>query len=152
MPISDKMKLAFCHVPRTGGYSICSCLNLNVIDKHYPASWYREHFPDYRLFAVWRSYENRIKSAYGWMLPDDLKPRFKDFDTFVFDRIRKGKKNGLMIKPNDHFIDCEVDYLLRFEHLQKDLDAMLIELGFDPIPLVQSNSFRNEPFNENRLT
>ncbi|HEX7015531.1 MAG TPA: class I SAM-dependent methyltransferase [Cyclobacteriaceae bacterium] len=124
MPVCHRRKLAFCHIPRTAGVSIVRALKLEVIDKHYPASFYRNNFPDYTLFTVIRSDEDRIESA-----------------TYA----RKGDapvRESLMCKPNSHFLDCEVDYTLRFEHLQEDLNAMLSELKIPPVKLQHTNSFK----------
>src|SRR5690606_4897197 len=124
MPVCHRRKLAFCHIPRTAGVSIVRALKLEVIDKHYPASFYRNNFPDYTLFTVIRSNEDRIESA-----------------TYA----RKGDapvRESLMCKPNSHFLDCEVDYTLRFEHLQEDLNAMLSELKIPPVKLQHTNSFK----------
>lgn len=130
MPIDRIKKLAFCHIPRTGGVSISNALKLEVMDKHYPASFYREMFPDYTLFATLRTYEDRVKSVYGWN--EDLSSTAISHENV-----------GLMRKPNEYFLDCEVDYLLRFEHLQEDLNKMLTALGHQPVTLIPCNSFRN---------
>jgi len=47
-----------------------------------------------------------------------------------------------MLKPNEYFLDCEVDFTLRFEHLEDDLNTMLTGIGHDPVKLVHVNSFR----------
>src|SRR5690606_21889116 len=125
MPVCHRRKLAFCHIPRTGGVSIVRALKLEVIDKHYPASFYREKFPDYTLFSVLRAHDDRVNSAHGW------KP-YTDNGNF-----------GLMTKPNEYFLDCDVDYLLRFDHLEEDLNAMLAKEGFKPVKLQHTNSFRS---------
>lgn len=143
MPICEKRKLAFCHIPRTGGVSICNGLNLKVKDKHYPASYYRTHFPDYTLFATMRSYEDRVKSALGWRLPEARNGEADSFEALVNMIIRKGGENfGLMVKPNEYFLDCAVDFLLRFDHLEEDLNVMLTKLGHNPVKLTPCNSFR----------
>jgi hypothetical protein len=141
MPLDHKRKLALCHIPRTGGVSIVISLGLDVQDYHFPASYYRKNFPDYYLFAVQRDYKERIKSAYGWKMPDNY--RFDDLTSLVNDRYVKGGRNiGLMIKPDEYFLDVPVDRLLRFDHLEEDLNHMLTDLGHLPVKLVQSNSFK----------
>lgn len=142
MPVCHEKKLAFCHIPRTGGVSISNALNLQVIDKHYPASWYRENFPDYFLFATVRNYEDRIRSTFGYKLQPGYE-KYGTLDMLVEKVLTKGADNiGLMIKPNEYFLDCEVDYLIRFEHLQDDLNAMLTTLGHKAVKLIPVNSFR----------
>lgn len=141
MPICKTRKLAFCHIPRTGGVSVSNALSLYVNDKHFPASFYREHYPDYTLFATLRPYDDRIISTFGGVLPVEYgKPNFQALIDHIKD---KGADNiGLMLKPNEYFLDCEVDYLLRYEHLQDDLNKMLHELGHKEVRLVQCNSFK----------
>jgi len=132
MPICKERKLAFCHIPRTGGVSISNALKLTVNDYHYPSSWYRKNYPDYFLFATFRSYRDRIESTFGWKDP-----------VAVEDRYKKGSRNvGLMLWPNEYFLDVEVDFLIRFEHLQDDLNKMLTQLGLKTVRLIPCNSFR----------
>lgn len=132
MPISEEHKLAFCHIPRTGGVSICNGLKLKIVDRHFPASWYREHYPDYFLFATIRPYRDRVQSTFGWKDPEAVE-----------DRYEKGERNvGLMLKPNSYFLDTKVDCLIRFSHLNEDLNAMLRKRGIKEVKLVQCNSFR----------
>ena len=132
MPICEKNKLAFCHVPRTGGVSICNGLNLKIIDRHFPASWYRKNYPDYFLFATHRPYADRIQSAYGYKHPERTQSG-----------VEKGLNNvGLMLKPDEYFIDTTVDFLLRFSHLNEDLNTMLKQRGIREVNLIKCNSFR----------
>lgn len=143
MPICERRKLAFCHIPRTGGVSICNAMQLKVKDKHFPVSYYREHYPDYKIFATTRPYEDRIRSTFGWKLPKDYEKHASSLDFLVERILKRGGENiGLMIKPNEYFLDATVDYLLRFDHLQEDLNFMLKELGHDPVQLIPCNSFR----------
>jgi hypothetical protein len=138
MPVCHTRKIAFCHIPRTGGVSVCNAMKLEVKDRHFKASWYRENFPDYKLFTITRDYEHRIKSTFGY------KDAYgKSLDELVEHVKLKGFDNiGLMLRPEAYFLDVPVDYVLRFEFLQEDLDKMLIELGFETVRLIQCNSFR----------
>lgn len=143
MPVCEKRKLAFCHIPRTGGVSVSNALNLKVIDKHYPASWYREKFPDYTLFTVIRPYDQRIRSAMGWAVPDRRKKDAYSLDELVASIISNGIDNfRLMLKPNEYFLDVPVDFELRFSHLQRDLNNMLSMLGIDTVTLEIHNTFK----------
>jgi hypothetical protein len=143
MPVCHDRKLAFCHIPRTGGVSISTGLNLKVKDKHFPASWYRKTYPDYTLFATLRPYEDRIRSTFGWEIPEAYLKHAPNMDLLVERILKTGSDNiGLMIKPNEYFLDCDVDFLLRFEHLQDDLNAMLTKLGHNTVILTPCNSFK----------
>src|SRR5574339_866101 len=113
MPICEKRKLAFCHIPRTGGVSVSNALNLKVVDKHYKASWYRKKYPGYALFTIKRAYEHRIKSAFGWIVPEQ-RENFYSLDELTESVIKAGDNNiSLMLKTNEYFLDCPVDYELR---------------------------------------
>jgi hypothetical protein len=138
MPVCHHRKLAFCHIPRTGGVSVSNALKMEVKDKHFPASWYREKYPDYKLFTIKRDYKERIRSAFGHKPMHGM-----NLDELVEHVNLKGYANiSLMLQPEEHFLDVPVDFELRFEFLQSDLDEMLIELGFDTVKLIQCNSFR----------
>lgn len=142
MPICEKRKIAFCHIPRTGGVSISNALGLKVMDKHYPVSFYREMFPDYKVFTILRPYEDRVKSAFGWIVPERRK-EFISLDELTSSILQLGMDNlGLMLKPNEYFLDKPVDFTLRFGHLQRDLDSMLRSIGHESVPLVKCNTFR----------
>ena len=144
MPYCPERKLAFCHIPRTGGVSVATAMNLVVKDKHFKASYYRETFPDYKLFTIVRPYEDRVRSAFGYGIPQDKRREmYATFDDMVEAVMKVGADNiGLMIKPNEYFLDCEVDFTLRFDHIQQDLDAMLLSIGFPSVQLVKCNSFK----------
>lgn len=131
MPICHKRKLAFCHVPRTGGQSIAIGLKLIVNDYHYPASYYREKYPDYFLFATYRPYEFRVKSAIkNFVYNQAAKPRI------INTKAKIVKKNvGLLTKENNYFLDCRVDYLIQFIDLENDLNKMLKMLNLPSVKL-----------------
>lgn len=115
MPIDRKNKLAFIHVPRTGGQSICEALGLEVTDKHEPLSWYKKNYPGYYYFTVFRSFPDRIDSAK-----------------------RKGDKSEdyrLQTKPFNYFIDEDIDRILLYDNLQAELNMMLINLNMKPVKL-----------------
>jgi len=105
---------------------------MTIVDRHSPASWFRQSYPDYFLFATSRPYIDRVESTFGWKNPEAVK-----------DRYEKGVNNvGLMLKTNEYFLDTEVDFLIRFSHLNEDLNTMLEQLGMKKVRLVQCNSFR----------
>jgi hypothetical protein len=143
MPVDHQNRIAFCHVPRTAGVSICRALRLKVIEKHEPASWYRKHFPDYHLFAVDRPYKDRIRSALGWSVPDRRRQEgFTGTFEELVEQIAAAENNGLMLKPNGYFLDCSVDTLIPFDNLEAGLNDMLLVLGLSPVRLPKTNSFR----------
>lgn len=127
MPFCPVRKLAFCHIPRTGGVSVSNALEMTVHDKHFKASYYREKFPDFTLFTIIRPYEERIRSAFEYILHTNK---------IVYENI------NLMIQPNEYYLDVPVDVVLNFHSLQTDLDLMLRSIGFPPVELVKCNTFK----------
>lgn len=144
MPIDRKNKLAFCHIPRTGGVSVCNALNLEVIEKHKPASWYRKHFPNYTLFAIRRDYNQRVLSAFAGDVPDD--PAVWEQELSNRDYIGKEKEvnANLMLQSNEYYLDADVDYVLNYATLEKDLNKMLNALKMPKVRLNKENSFKAE--------
>lgn len=141
MPVDHKNKLAFCHIPRTGGVSVSNALKMTVEDRHLPVSWHRNQYPGYFLFTIIRNYEDRIKSTFGWETPPEHGSI--EFNSLVEKTYKKGERNiGLMLKPNEYFLDGDVDFMIRFEHLQEDLNDMLESRGLQPVKLIKCNSFR----------
>lgn len=140
MPFNRERKLIFCHIPRTGGVSVCNALNMEIIGKHFPVSAIRHEFPkDYILFSIQRPYLDRIKSAHGYILPDD----FYTWEELMFHYNKQTLDDkGLIVWPNEYFLDAKVDYLLRFENLQEDLDKMLSDLKQEKVVLIKCNSFK----------
>lgn len=143
MPVCHKRKLAFCHIPRTGGVSVTAALEMEVPDRHFKASWYRKNFPNYKLFTIVRDYDDRIRSAFGWKLPEVRKEEASTLQELV-DLIKsRGENNvSLMLQKEEYFLDVEPDFKLRFTNLQGDINTMLQSLGFNTVIIPQTNSFR----------
>ncbi len=141
MPVNSSLKLAFCHIPRTGGVSVTNALEMfGVKDKHFKAS-YRNNYPNYKLFTIIRTYDDRIKSAFGWKVP--AHHNHPNIESLVEQTKKLASENiSLMLKPNEYFLDCEVDFMIRFEHLEDDLNAMLTGMGHKTVKLIKINSFR----------
>lgn len=139
------MKLAFCHIPRTGGVSMCLTLDLIPEDTHEKASYMREHYPDYHLFSTYRPYKDRIESALGYSKETAgvHSTREESYEDIV-DSIIIAKGNGISVKPNDYFLDVTVDTLLQYNDLENELNKMLVNLGHKPVKLIQSNSRRKK--------
>lgn len=142
MPIDRTNKIAFCHIPRTGGVSVCNALNLEVIEKHEPASWYRKNFPDYFLFTIKRDYDDRVLSAFGGEVPED-KSSWQDVLSKK-DYMGKDKQGNarLMLLPNEHYMDAPVDFVIDYKHLQRDFNKMLKMLKLPKVKLNKENSFK----------
>jgi hypothetical protein len=145
MPVCHKRKIVFCHVPRTGGVSICLTLELAIEDRHEKASYLRGKYPGYHLFSIYRPYKDRIESALGYSketagVHSTKKESYED----IVDSIIIAKGNGISVKPNDYFLDVPVDTLLQYNDLENELNKMLVKLGHKAVKLIQSNSRRKK--------
>lgn len=124
MGVCHKRKLCFVHIPKTGGVSIQKALDM-ILVQHQPASYWKERYPDYKLFCVIRPPCDRLISAFRYFdrdKPDD------------FARAAKGL---------DFWIDVPCDFYLNFEDLGCQLNNMLKVLGHEPVNLQHLNTFDN---------
>ena len=122
--MNTRLKLAFVHVPKTGGMSIGRALG---VSGHNPASYFRVNYPGYTVFAVLRGRLERVRSSQFYH------ERKRDSIEFFDDSLR------IQSLPIDFWLDESCDHYLRFEHLQKDFDKMMDELGHDRIELEHLN-------------
>lgn len=145
--IDHKNKLIFIHIARTGGTSIETALVgscWSVFDpetKHISASQAKKIYGDsvwesYTKFSVIRNPWDRIASmrnASWWHLCSGLEETCS-FEEFIV---------NLKPHPNEKYntlfyheiIDIPVNFILRFEFLQKDFSDMLCEIGIKDIIL-----------------
>jgi hypothetical protein len=127
MEVNEEMKLCFVHIPKTGGMSISKVLGIGL--RHFQCSYYREKYPDYTTFTVIRGHKERLVSSQNYHEMQENKDRIKHWEQSLIDQHR----------PMEYYIDEPCDYYLRFEHLQKDFNNMLLELGYKEITLPYLN-------------
>jgi hypothetical protein len=126
MPVNHEYKIAFVHIPKTGGVSITAALHMTDC-VHRPSSYYKEKYPDYARFAVIRGNNDRMRSVYRYIKsppvgnPDD-------------------NALQIQIRPFWYWIDEPCHYYLRFEHLEADLNQMLKQLNIPRVKLNRLNS------------
>lgn len=130
MEVNHDLKLCFVHIPKTGGMSISEAIGLSGV-RHFPASYYRTKYPDYRLFTVIRGYRDRLVSSQKYH--ETNKHRIKDFEKSLYDQHL----------PMEFYLDEHCDYYLRFEHLQEDFNKMLRNLGYKNIKLPRLNESKH---------
>lgn len=151
MTFDKHRKVLFIHIPRTGGSSIKTILRLNgFIDgaihadyKHIKSVLGKSYLKYYK-FAFVRNPFSRMVSSYEWIKRsirkgDRKKRTIVDpgtFENFLFEykNIYVGKhssKVNLFKKPQIDFISKEMDFIGKYERLQKDFnfvcDHMMIK-------------------------
>lgn len=151
----DVHKCIFVHIPKTGGTSITRSLFGRPAGGHtaiwqYHLIFDRHELESYFKFAFVRNPWDRVLSAY-----EDIKRRGEhvkdkewarrnldgcyDFDSFVRKRINKKNIYGdihVLFIPQFEFIclgksAALIDYVGRFEHLEKDFNRIRSKLGVD---------------------
>lgn len=156
MPIDHKNRFIFIHIPKTAGNSIEVYFNLrkeenlwsripNTIDgirytpQHYTASMLKNHphtkdyFDNYLKFAFVRNPYERILSHFIWKneyYPENLPDATPESFSRWLDKL---KINIDHLIPQYDFIyennKCIVDFVGRFENLQKDFNIILNKLN-----------------------
>lgn len=124
------MKIAFIHVPKTGGASLSKALDLSLND-HQKAS----SFPDHAFkFAFVRDPYERFRSAFTFMRDIDRDPAYQiSFESFVMDR--PIRESGFFFRPMVHWIDAPLNFLGRFENLEEDVARLFDALGRPKVEL-----------------
>ena len=130
MEVNEDMKLAFVHIPKTGGMSISEALNLKGV-RHFPSSYYKENYPDYIRFTVIRGWKDRLVSSQKYH--ETNKHRIKHYEKSLYEQHL----------PIDFYLDYPCHYYLRFERLQEDFSNMLNELGYNDIKLPRLNESKD---------
>jgi hypothetical protein len=145
--IDDSRELLFIHISRTAGSSIETALvgkDWWLIDsptKHISAKQAREHYGEsiwttYNKFSVVRNPWDRVASlwaAKSWHQASKIDLNCS-FEFFI---------KNLKPHPNERYqslfyfdiLNEDIEYILRFENLQEELNSMLDDIGCQPISL-----------------
>jgi len=150
--IDHGRELIFIHISRTAGTSIeYACTlndwwNIEYKTKHLTCSQAHKQYPqywtDYTTFSVVRNPYDRVMSMFAcgvWAKSSGL--RATDFGSYLvyfkhFVRYFGPNPNeacGTIFQ--DEVLDEEIEYILRFERLQRDFSEMFNDLGHDFIKL-----------------
>jgi chondroitin 4-sulfotransferase 11 len=150
--ISDTHKFIFIHVNKTGGTSIEKAFqpdadHRNVQHKHASVAFYSQTFPDqfrrYFKFAFVRNPWDWLVSRYHWSKNHQrlFDYSFDEFLRRLEKRIRLSKsalwlEDGQALKPQlDRLViggSIAVDFVGRFENLQRDFDLVCSRLQIEP--------------------
>lgn len=148
--IDHERKLIFIHIERTGGTSVEKALvgkdwwKIDSNSKHIKASqakklYGKDVWKDYTTFTIIRNPWDRVVSMYRTKWYTEFR-KSNDNDPFYdFLYNLKNKKGNNPIKYCD-ILDLKVDYILRYENLNEDLNKMLLDLNYDIIELPHSNN------------
>lgn len=166
MPLCYRRRLKFIHVPKTGGTALVRALNLEWTGNHNGWSGYPEDTRDFVTFTVVRDPVARFVSQYNFGMSkrsfwhiQGTKHEFGDYQVMkdmTLDQILADLKlpwNQRSLRhcgwwPQSWFIcdaqnEVQAHYMLRQEHLQKDLSEMLAEISQPDVQLQDFN--RSEP-------
>jgi len=151
--ISDKHKFIFVHINKTGGTSIEKVFYPeadlhDVPDKHEPISWYLENHPDkfkaYFKFALVRNPWDWLVSRYHWSRDKQgvFEFSFEEFLHRLDNKIALSDQAPWLeaaLEPQLNRITIDgkiaVDFVGRFENLEKDFARICSKLNLEPIAL-----------------
>lgn len=140
--MSKIQKYTFCHIPKTGGVTIC-----DMIYNHAPAHIIctRANSQQF-LFAFVRNPYSRCLSAFQYLKRGGMNGFDKndsdryignsDFENFVLHKLKYASKNQQHFRPQHYWIPDGVDFLGKYENLEEDLQKLshIINMKNKPIP------------------
>ena len=170
--ISHELKCIFIHIPKCTGSSINQQLNLRSLgfSGHSPASYHTEYLDEYFSFTFVRSPYDRIASAYKYFGTLKLGHRWYKRNKIISDAVGKMEfcefvhhipdfmklmkreegsfESGIHFQPFYYFIDKPIDFIGRFENIQKNYFNILSHLKLDRKLLRKTNSTNNQNYRE----
>lgn len=166
-PWNPKMierKYLFIHVPKTAGTSILHAMELERYDRIH-LNWRvyeqsnRFFFNTFFKFAVVRHPLDRISSVYNYLiqgggnqdlrLSNHLNKKAPSFEKFILDYLTPSKIMLHNLFRSQSFFLCDesgtikVDYILKFETLDKDFQLVSDKIGFSIKKLPVKNMSKN---------
>jgi hypothetical protein len=143
----------FCHVPKTGGTSMEECKFVGGRGHHKMSVLFNEcraagHDP--KSFFSWafvRDPADRLQSTYYAFMqyhqPRDVAPlQKKTFRDFIeaFQQHPEWMKRYGILAPQFHFIDEDVSFVGRFEHLERDWNHVCRQVTGNSMSLKHENA------------
>lgn len=170
--VSADLKCVFIHIPKCAGSSINQDLKLQSIgfSGHSPASCHFDYLGDYFSFTFIRNPYDRVASAYKyfqkltsghrWYKRNSIiadaaaKMNFNEFVNHILDfqklmvREEGSFESGIHFQPFDYFLDEKINYIGRFEDIQKDYSYIRSRLNLPVKILRKTNSTNNNDYKE----
>ena len=157
MAVSHKDKLVFIHIPKTGGTSISSALNLNPPTQRrhlsYPSlkSKFKKDISKYFSFTFVRNPWDRVVSEFFWRKSCvHLNTKKLSLEQFVY-KI-KDMKNPHLASQHSFIIDNQgkklVDFIGRFEFLEKDFKTACNKANLSERKLPCKNKTKHRHYTE----
>jgi len=157
--ISEKYKCIFVHVIKTGGMSVASALDMKDLNCHVPAKHIKENvganlWNDYFIFSFVRNPWDKIVSQYffnGEKFCMKHLGRPADFTEYIVEIVGRDKFYS-MYEPRNlpYIVDDKgkqlVDFIGRFENLQKDFDLVCDKIGMPKKVLPKINQSKHDHY------
>jgi hypothetical protein len=130
------IKYTFCHIPKTGGGSICLALGIKSIGHHVAIPC-----PGKFIFCFIRNPFDRLVSTYHYLSnngknakdQEDAKLYIDDcsFEDFVKKSVKQGSKEQIHLRPQVYFIPNGADFIGRFNHIVEDFNKLTDIIGIE---------------------
>lgn len=146
----------FVHIPKCGGTSIRRALGdaTEGLAHRTAAQQINPETREFFNFSFVRNPWDRMVSYYAFKVRKGRLPADMGFTTFVqylyeqpqiFSHLPNLVRH---IRPCTHWLNAEVDFVGRFEHLDRDFGIVCEKLGIAPITLAVENSSSHAPYQD----
>ena len=152
--VDDKLKFIFIHIPKCGGVSMYKALNASRKDQGH--AYLCEHMSDsnmdYFKFCFIRNPWDRFVSNYhyfkkfgrdgkGDVKMGSIVNQYDDFKSFTkgINNIPESKLTYNHFDPQYKWFDNRLDFIGRFEYIQKDFDTVCDKIDIPKIKLPHRN-------------
>ena len=164
MPINNEYNLTFIHIPKTGGTTIETILNMQhkellwdtsgnlslgryeIVDgiefamQHYTWDMIYSKFPDFYInsikFTFVRNPYTRILSEYMWLVKPE-KFKILDFKKWLNSFLEKIDNDHKL--PQHLFVPDDIDFLCKYENFENELKQVLHHIGLTNVKIPIKN-------------
>lgn len=138
--INHKYKCIFVHVIKTGGVSICRALHMKDKQFHIPASKIKSltknKWNEYFTFSFVRNPWDKMVSQYFY----NGQCYTRDFNEYIIQWYNSDKFTTSHTCTHSDYFDLDIDFIGRFENLQRDFDFICQKIGKVKVKLPHKNS------------